>query len=130
MVQPLDDSLGPFPVAKMTGLLLADRLPITVAKGIPWDVNPFTDAKAVAAPESHVRLIFHVEVVGEGEATVNILSMVHFDLCDDTGSSDSGWRLPPVRERVLFFFAVIAGFHSFVFVDVIEKLCGFGGDGW
>ena len=73
----------------MTGLLLVDRLPTTVEKGIPWDVSPLTDAKAVAAPESHVRLIFHVEVFGEGEAAGNTLSIVHFDRCDDIGSSDS-----------------------------------------
>ena len=128
IVHPLDDSLGPFPVAKMTGLLLMDRLPITVENGIPWDVKPFTDAKAVAAPESHVRLIFHLDVVDEDEAAGNTLSIVHLDLSDDTGSSCSRPEATFEHEGLPFFFAVIADFHSFALVLWIEKLCGFGCD--
>ena len=79
------------------------------------------DAIAVAAPESHMRLIFQVDVVGEDEAEGNTLSIAQFSLCGDTGSFVSGWR-----GRAPFFFAVIAGFCPFVFVDVIEKLRGFG----
>ena len=75
-----------------------------------------------------MRLIFHFEVVGEDEAAGNTLSIVHFDLSDDIGSSDSGQEAPLEHEGLLFFFAVIAGFRAFVLVVEIEKFCGLGCD--
>ena len=75
-----------------------------------------------------MRLIFHLEVVGEDEAAGNTLSIVHLDLSNDIGSSGPRPGAPFKREESSFCFAVIADFHSFVLVFWIEKLFGFGCD--
>ena len=130
IVHPFEDSLGPFPVAKVTGLLLVDRLPITVENGIPWDVSALTEAKAVAAPESQVRLIFQVKGDAGDEVFGNNLSTVHLDLCEDTGSSVSWQRFCFGRVKEFFLVAVIASFVFFGLVVEVAKLLGSGGDWW
>ena len=92
------EALGPFPVAKTTGLLLMDLFPATAENGIPWDIKPFTDAKVVAAPESQVRLIFHLEVVVEFVVegkTLSMVTSVHLELRAGAGLSWSGFALFP-----------------------------------
>ena len=106
------------------------RLPSTVANGIPWDMSDLTDAKAVAAPESQVRLIFHVKGVAGDEVFGKTLSTVQFALSDDPGSFVSWREFRWKRVELCCLVAVIASFDSRGLVIEIENLLGFGGVGW
>ena len=85
-----------------------------------------TDAKAVAAPESHVRLIFHFKVVDDGEVVGNTLSTVHSFLCVDIGSSCSVREMRFGRDESPFFAAVIASFLPLARGIMAERFRGFG----